>query len=192
MIVMRFLGAALGALLAVGVLATGAFANELKAANPQPAADKLKPGLAVVYYYAMFENVKDIAKLGKGKAGPPIATLDHKADMKPVLTSETAMGVGAQIAGFIKFAAAGKHTLKILSNDGVKLAVGGAVLHEDPGVHSDTWSPALEVNVPQPGWYPLAIDYFQKKGTSALRLVWTAPGGKEEVVPASAYAHIPK
>lgn len=190
MFVPRLSSAILGAFMLVA--ASGAAANELKAANPQPVAEKLKPGLAVIYYYAMYENVKDLGKLGKGKAGPPITVLDHKADMKPVLTSESAMGVGAQITGFIKFAAAGKHTLKILSNDGVKLTIGGAMLHEDPGIHSDTWSPALDVNVPAPGWYPLAIDYFQKKGTSALRLVWTPPGGKEEVVPAAAYAHVPK
>lgn len=162
----------------------------LKPANPQPAADKLKPGLAVVYSFFMFDNVKEVARLGKGKPGEPIKTLDHKTDSGPVLTSGTATGVGAQISGFIKFPAAGSYTLRILSNDGVKLGIGGAVLHEDPGIHADTWSPSLGVAVPSPGWYPLALDYFQKKGTSALRLVWTAPGGKEETVPADAFGHL--
>ena len=180
------------ALIAAALFAgTAALANPIGTAKPvapQPAADKLKPGLAVAYTYMMFENVKDVARLGKGKPGEPIAKLDHKSDSGNVLTANQAMGVGAQISGFIKLEA-GTYIFKILSNDGVRLLIGGVQLHEDGGVHGDTMSPPVELAVPQAGWYPIAIEYFQRKGTSALRLLWKPPGGAEAVVPAEAYAH---
>jgi hypothetical protein len=42
-----------------------------------------------------------------------------------------------------------------------------------------------------PGWYELWINYYQKKGTSALQLKWTPPGAGEEVlVPPDVLAHV--
>ena len=40
-----------------------------------------------------------------------------------------------------------------------------------------------------PGWYSIEIDYYQRKGTAALRLKWTPPGGEESVVPVEVFAH---
>ncbi|MFO0995726.1 MAG: PA14 domain-containing protein [Alphaproteobacteria bacterium] len=161
-----------------------------KPASPQPAADKLTPGLAVNYNYAMFHYVNEVAKAGKGKPGKPLANLDHKTDNGNVLTADASMGVGALITGFIKLDKPGTYVFKVLSNDGVKLTIGGVLIHEDPGVHSDTMSPPIELAVTEPGWFPLAIDYFQRKGTSALKLYWTPPGGSEAIVPPDAFAHI--
>jgi len=47
------------------------------------------------------------------------------------------------------------------------------------------------VVVDVPGWYELWINYYQKKGTSALQLVWTTPdSGEETHVPPSAFSHL--
>ncbi|MCC6467692.1 MAG: hypothetical protein IT563_05175, partial [Alphaproteobacteria bacterium] len=49
-----------------------------KPLSPQPAADKVEPGLAVIYFSNMFNKLNEIGKLGKGKPGEPIKLLDHK------------------------------------------------------------------------------------------------------------------
>ncbi|MCC7048727.1 MAG: hypothetical protein IT562_18570, partial [Alphaproteobacteria bacterium] len=49
-----------------------------KPLSPQPAPDKVEPGLAVIYFSNMFNKLNEIGKLGKGKPGEPIKLLDHK------------------------------------------------------------------------------------------------------------------
>ncbi len=183
----------LGALLAALLLSGAVYAEPvdgLLPVAPQPDADELQPGLAVTYYYAYFEDVDDITLLVKGKPGKPIANLDHDTDSGNVLTANRAMGVGAEIRGLIQFAEAGVYTLRVKSNDGVRLSVGGVMLHEDPYIHADRYSPPLKVAVTEAGWYALAIDYYQKKGTSALGLYWMPPGAGETVVPPQALRHL--
>ncbi|MHB1218184.1 MAG: PA14 domain-containing protein [Alphaproteobacteria bacterium] len=172
-------------------LAMAAPVPGVKPAQPQPAADKLQPGLSVNYTYMMFSHVSEVPKGGKGKPGPVLANLDHRTDSGNVLTATNSMGVGAQINGFIKLDKPGTYTFELLSNDGVKWTVGGVLMHEDPGIHGDTTSPPVEVAVTEPGWYAFSMDYFQRKGTSALRLSWKPPGGQTMVVvPPEAFASL--
>ncbi len=176
-----------------GQLANTAVAETISGAkplSPQPAADDIQPGLAVTYYYSMFEDVADISRLVRGKPGKPIMELDHDSDSGKVLTATRSMGVGAEIRGMIHFKDPGTYQFRVNSNDGVKLMIDGIVLHEDPYIHSDTMSPAIELLIEETGWYELAIDYYQKKGTSALGLYWTPPNGSETPVPRLAYGHV--
>jgi hypothetical protein len=182
---------ALALMLCIGV--NPVFAQTMTGAeplSPQPSIGKVEPGLAVTYYYAMFEDVAYISKLVKGKPGPPIALLDHDTNSGKVLTAKRSMGVGAEIRGMIHLPDPGTYLFRVNSNDGVKVTIAGILLHEDPYIHSDTISEAIEFAVQQAGWYDLAIDYYQKKGTSALGLYWTPPGGSETTVPAEAYGHL--
>lgn len=156
---------------------------------PQPSPDTLKPGLAVTYYYVMVRDVADISRIVSGSKGTPVALLDMDTDSGKVLTSSQNQGVGAELRGAIHLDTPGEYLFKLLSNDGVKLEIGGELIWEDPTVHADTWSDPVKLIVTEAGWYDFTMDYYQRKGTSALRLVWTKPGGTEEVVPASAYAH---
>jgi hypothetical protein len=186
----RLMSAAAAAYLTAS-LAFAAPVPGVKPAQPQPAADKLQPGLAVNYTYMMFSDVSEVPKAGKGKPGPVLANLDHRTDSGNVLTATASMGVGAQINGFIKLDKPGTYTFELLSNDGVKWTLGGVTVHENPGIHGDTPSPPIEIAVTEPGWYAFAIDYFQRKGTSALRLSWKPPGGQViVVVPADAFASL--
>jgi len=158
--------------------------------EPQPTAEQLVPGLAVTYFFRMFNDVNDVADADDGVAGEPITVLDAQPPRNgAVLTSGKAMGVGAQIRGLIELATPGTYVFRINSNDGVKLWIGDKLLHEDAYIHPDKMSPPLEFAVEQAGWYGLAIDYYQRKGTATLQLLWTPPGGAESVVPAEAYAY---
>ncbi|HLB81239.1 MAG TPA: PA14 domain-containing protein [Dongiaceae bacterium] len=158
--------------------------------EPQPSAEQVAPGLAVTYFFRMFSDVNDVADADEGVAGEPLALLDARPPRNgDVLTSGKAMGVGAQIRGLIDLATPGTYVFRVNSNDGVKLWIGDKLLHEDPFIHPDKMSPPLEFAVEQAGWHALAIDYYQRKGTATLQLLWTPPGGAESIVPAEAYAY---
>jgi len=177
------------------LLTTAAVAGEkpitgAKPISPQPAADKMSPGLAVVYFTNMFQKLNEIGKLGKGKPGEPIKMLDHKTNDGNVLTADRPMGIGAKITGMIKFDQPGTYVFKVNSNDGVRVTIAGIKTYELDGIHADEMSDPIPFVVEQAGWYTLDVDYFQKKGTSALQLFWIPPGGSEAPVPASQFAHL--
>lgn len=165
----------------------------LKPADPQPMTQQLTPGLAVQYTYAIVNHVDEL----KGRpfeSGPPLSNLDYRWGPGPVLTSKAREGVGALITGFIRFEKPGTYGLDVISNDGVRVEIGGKLVHEDPGVHGDTTSDRIDAKIDQAGWYPITVLYFQKRGTATLVLRWRGPGetGKLAPVPAKAFGHIRK
>ena len=173
---------------AVGV--ASAAMTGLQPVSPQPDTAQVAPGLAVSYFAQMFQDVSEVAGQSGGEAGPLLAQInDTPAQGAPVLTSGKAIGVGAQIRGLIHFDKAGTYTFRVTSNDGVRVKLAGQLLAEDPGVNSDHTTLPIDVAIEQPGWYDLSVDYFQKKGTATLQLLWTPPGGSEAPVPAEAFAH---
>ncbi len=155
---------------------------------------ELKPGLAVCYIYEYVRHVDQIAdweKHRKCEPGAPLAVLDYRVGDGTVLTSSSDNGVMAKITGFIHLEAAGAYKFAFESNDGVRLKIDGELIVEDPDVHGDQFSEVGAMEVANPGWYPLAIDYFERKGTSTLRFLWRPPGneGDMTLVPAQALAH---
>jgi hypothetical protein len=170
----------------------------LKAADPQPDAGKLKPGLAVAYHMGRFQTLAEMMGIigkSEGDKGKPLAILDYQgAEGTKVMTSDRSDTVGAIIDGFIKFPEPGTYVLKVMSNDGVSLDIGGRNIFEDGTVHVTDYSDGLPVKIDSAGWYPLHIKYFQKKGGYALGLYWRTPqgAGSYVAVPAEMYAHLEK
>ena len=159
--------------------------------TPQPEADQLHPGLAVTYSYGRQVHVDDIEVLRNPVIGKPLENIAHRTIDGNVLTSTQAMMVAAHIRGLIRFEAAGTYVFRIESNDGVKAKVGGRQIWVDPEIHPNRWSAPIPVVIDVPGWYEMWINYYQKKGTSALQLVWTTPDSIEEThVPAGAFSHL--
>lgn len=168
--------------------------------SPQPAADAINPGLAVEYLYQKFYTLDDIYEADvEPVRGESIPQLNQLTETDPstgedkimnVLTSDQSMLVGAFIRGVIHFEQAGDYVLYLVSNDGARFWIGGAMIWEDPEIHFDRESDPLQIAVTEPGWYELKIDYYQKKGTSALQLLWTPPGGEKVVVPPEAMGHL--
>lgn len=175
-------------------MASGAQAWVAEPASPQPEAAALKPGLAVTYYYSRFEHIDELeSAIRRGEDATPggaLPTIDYKSGAGRALTSSAADLVGAHITGYVHFDKPGTWTLMVTSNDGVRLTVGGAMLHEDPEIHGDTDSPPLKLDLPEAGWYPIEILYYEKKGTSTLKLYWQPPGGTAmAIIPADALRH---
>lgn len=162
-------------------------------ADPQPDVTALKDGLAVRYYFSKFTHIDNLAawmNSEDGIEGTPLPNLDYQMGAGNVLTTTSADLVGAHITGFIHFADAGTYELKITSNDGVRLTLSGEAIFEDPEIHADRASPPLVVKIDEPGWYPLDILYYEKKGTAALKLHWKTPGASGfTVVPTTALKH---
>ena len=95
-----------------------------------------------------------------------------------------------RMQGFILFQKAGRYTFQARSNDGIKVLIGNEMIVNDPEVHADRYSDQIPLNIPAPGWYPLTVEYFQRKGTAATELYWKGPDMKAfAIIPAEAYAH---
>ncbi|MGI9319356.1 MAG: PA14 domain-containing protein [bacterium] len=158
--------------------------------SPQPDSASLKPGLSVNYFFEYYGHIDEVSRLTGGVEGEPLENIAHRTDTGDVLTADRPMGVGAQIRGMIHLAETGIYIFKIESNDGIRAHVGGIKIWTDPEIHGNRWSRPLEYEVTEAGWYELHIDYYQRKGTSALQFAWTPPGATEqEIVPPEAFAH---
>src|SRR5262245_21189587 len=187
----HIVGAALLAVpLMLAMMAGAETLTGLKRAEPQPA--QLTPGLAVEYVYVKVNYINEL-KGRKFEPGPPLTSLNYRWGGN-VLTSKVREEVGANISGYIRFDKSGVYGLEVTSNDGVLVEIGGQVIHEDPGVHPDSTSDLIGVKIDQPGWYPIKVTYFQKKGTASLVLAWVPPGekGKPVPVPPAVYGHVKK
>jgi hypothetical protein len=189
---MMMVGAMTAAALSVlSSLAVAETFNELQPANPQPAADATAPGLAVNYVFSQVRHVNAVEAEGPGEPGTPLPQLNYQSGSGNVLTSDRFDGVGALIRGFINFPTAGRWLMTTQSNDGVRVRLAGTVVIEDPDVHSDQFAPNAEINIAQPGWYEIAVTYFERKSTSTLQLYWQPPDKSEfEIVPATAFSHL--
>ena len=185
------------AVLSLAGLSGATAAETVKGLKPlatQPDPTALKPGLAVTYYFNIFNFIREIrefAKIEKGVKGKPITKLDYMVGPGNVLTSGRANGVGADISGLIHLPKAGVYTIAMQSNDGVRLEIGGKLIISDPNVHADRFSQLVPVSVEKPGWYSLSVLYFEKRHTSTLELYWIKPNEDTslKIVPAKALAH---
>jgi len=173
------------------MVAGAAFAAplKLKPANPQPSG--LKSGLAVEYVYPL--DVKSLNQarryLKEARPGTPLKGLDYR-DTAPgdkTLTSKQAEHVVAGIKGFVKFDSPGTYTVEFLTNDGLDARIGGQEVGYFDGRQTCRETPAVEVEVPQAGWYPLDITYFQRVGTSCLLM--RAGKGSPDWMPDSAFGY---
>jgi hypothetical protein len=182
-----------GALVVVATTARAEMLTGLKAADPQPSADKLAPGLAVSYVFGIFNHINEF-KTKKLEAGAPLPHLDYRMGEGAILTTKEKDGVGALITGFIRFEKPGTYGFDVTSNDGVRVEIGGKLLYEDPVVHADDTSDRIDVKIDQPGWYPIQVLYYEKKRTATLVLRWVPPGNdakaKPVAVPAAAFARL--
>jgi hypothetical protein len=177
--------------------AGGAEAQYVKPADPQPTADQLRPGLAVVYYSNFFRHIRELVEwedYKEGKPGEPITQLNYRVGQGDVLTSGMDDGVGAKMTGYILLDTPGAYSFAFESNDGVRLEIDGQIVVDDPDVHGDRFSDIGAVIVEEPGWHPITIRYFERKSTSTLMFHWLPPGaeGTMPLVPPEVLAHRPE
>ena len=154
----------------------------------------LKPGLSVIYFDNKYRFVKEMPSgdnvQSRGRVGNPVLQLNHQFGDGEVYDSGRIQKVGVQMDGFINLERRGEYTFQALSNDGVEIHIGDKRVVSDPRVHGDRLSEAEKMTIDRPGWYPVLVRYFQRKGTAAPKFYWQAPGREDfEIIPASAYGH---
>ena len=180
--------------LVAGSVGYAAAIEGLKPLSPQPTVEAVKPGLGVRYYGAKLNSIQQFIEwmdYEKGTVGEPIPMLNYQVGQGNVLTTTATDLIGADIKGMINFDKVGTYTMMVHSNDGVRVTIGGVMIHEDPDVHADRFSEEIKLEISEPGWYPVHILYFEKKNTATLELYWDPPGPEEiDYVPASAFGHI--
>lgn len=159
--------------------------------TPQPAA--VQPGLVPLYFIGMLEHVDNMPRgsdLAKGRRGAPIAVLNADSGSGTMWDSGERRNYSVQMDGLIRLDRPGRYGFAALSNDGIRVTIDRHRVVDDPNVHATQTSPVTFLEVAQAGWYPLTVQYFQKGGSAALKLLWQPPGAAElSVVPAAALAH---
>jgi len=184
----------IGACAALGVMAAAAWAApmQLRPANPQPSG--LKPGLAVTYAYPVDVKTLSDAKQSLAqtvKKGKPLKGMNYpdRGEGVKALTSDRDQVVAADIHGYIRFDQSGVYTLEFFSNDGLEVAIGGRQVADYDAREPCSSTGAVQVQVPQAGWYALSAVYFQRLGTSCLEMEWAPPGGGKKAVPNGNFGH---
>jgi len=187
-------GALSGIALAMLLFTAAAFAQPQAAAtplSPQPDEQSLQPGLAAYYYKKKIRHLGRFPTHG-WRPGKPILELNHRFGKKAVFGSGLSRTICVKMEGVLGLHQAGTYQFKALSNDGIRITIGGVVVAEDPSVHSDRFTEPVAIQIETPGWYPVLVEYFQRKGTAALQFHWQPPGSEAfGIVPAQAYAHVP-
>lgn len=168
--------------------------KDLKPVTPQPPAEALQPGLSVFYIFDFFRDIDEMPAMEagrrRGKPGQPIPNLNHQFDKGPVFDSGKNRGVGVYLEGFIRFSQPGSYRFTARSNDGIRIFINDRMLINDPDVHGDRLSNRGIVEIKEPGWYGLRMQYFQRKGSAMLKLYWEIPGANARaIVPAEVLAH---
>ncbi|MEI6259149.1 MAG: hypothetical protein WCR46_04490 [Deltaproteobacteria bacterium] len=157
----------------------------------------LNPGLSAIYIYKFFRHIDQMPvldpKMTAEKVGKPIPVLNHHFGEKDLIfDSGVSQGIGIQMNGFLKFSEAGKYGMMALSNDGIRVEICSKTILMDPNVHFDRFSSQAVLDIPKPGWYPVMIQYFQRKGAAAIEMHWKLPGKADfSIIPAEVYAHAP-
>jgi len=154
-------------------------------------------GLSVVYYKNYFK--RHLMYLPENQSseypsyeGQPILQLNHQFGNGLVFGSGTNRGIGMRLTGFIYFEKTGMYEMQAFSNDGVLVYLDGQKVINDPEQHSDRLSNSATITIAEAGWYRTKIEYFQRKGTATLKLMWKPPGSSDySPLPASVYGHIP-
>lgn len=147
---------------------------------PASASDTGGPGLAVAYTFGDFTDVEQVVERavnGKPNPGKPVLSLDQRGNEgKKVLTSNQHKFVGAILTGFIKFPQAGTYQFSMRTNDGTRVDIDGKTVLKDGEAHPDRDRGPEPITVSEAGWKPIAIYFFQRKGSWVLRLSWSGPG----------------
>jgi hypothetical protein len=175
------------------------FASDLSPAAPQPDPSSIAPGLAVVYFRNFFERHLDLLPAGDfarlvGRKGKPIPDLNHAFDKEAVFDSGEKRGIGMRLNGLINFKQTGRYTLQAFVNDGIRVYIDDRLVIDEPKwqKQGDRFSNQALLDIQTTGWYPIRVEYFQRKGTATVKLLWRMPDSEDLTpIPAQVYAHLP-
>ena len=115
--------------------------------------------------------------------------IDHPA--VPWLHEGTIAGdrFAARYSGFIRIDETATYTFFLSSDDGSALFIDGVAVASDPEPHSASTSSGTATLCA--GWHSVEIRYYENTGSETLKLEWASPSITREIVPETAFCHIP-
>jgi hypothetical protein len=175
-------------------------ASNLSPLSPQPDDSAMAPGLAVVYFRSyFFRTLENLPSEGSdyekqiGRSGEPLLELNHAFGKEAVFGSGESDLVALRATGLIHFPQTGEYMLQAEYNDGVFVYVDGQRVIDEGRWEKggDRMSQPAFLDIQTAGWYPLKVEFYERKGTATLKLFWRAPGGSDATpIPPAAYAHL--
>ncbi len=159
------------------------------ALNPAPAAT-VAPGLNAAFF-VFKTRLKGSPNLARRV--PALTRTDAVIDYVPTklpwagLDARFARNFVVQETGFLAVPTAGRYKLSLLSKDGAKLWLDGALRINNGGIHS-LRARAKTVTLTA-GLHALRVEFFANTGVAALILSWSGPGIAKQVIPASQLFH---
>lgn len=155
----------------------------LSAFATQDATTPREPGLSV-YWYFVGEPMDELLPLVPGQT-PNVARRVDTIDMEDADLGGIEDTFVAHAKGWLEVPESGQYVLRLRSDDGSKLILGGKVVIDHDGLHGPTDRDAvLQL---EKGSLPLDLWHFESYGGWELRLSWKRPGSDAfEIVPKSA------
>jgi hypothetical protein len=93
-------------------------------------------------------------------------------------------------SGFVRGPATGPVTFTTLSDDGVRLRVGGATLISNWDYHAPETDSA-PFDMVQGVWYPIELLFFESGYSCRIRLSWSYAGQGDQIIPPTHQAQVP-
>jgi hexosaminidase len=118
----------------------------------------LTPGLRLAYYEASFPSARAVATIAPTRITP--------ADAVALPGFQRAETYGLLFTGYLRVERAGLYTIALSSDDGSVLEIGGRVVVDNDGWHSEAERSGMVAL--EPGIHPMTIRYVQGGGGSAL------------------------
>jgi len=153
----------------------------------------LMPGLQMHYYLDFSKtSLTELPKVDvwPGEPGEPVAELNTSFGRDSIFSSGSNIDVGIRLNGYLYCDVEGTYFFQGLSNDGVLLYIDDKLVLEDPEQHADRLTGLSSVEVVKAGYYSIRVEYFQARGTAALKVFWKKPDHDGLVpIPESGFWH---
>jgi hypothetical protein len=90
----------------------------------------------------------------------------------------------ARWTGTVRAEVSGAFRFRTVSDDGVRLWVNGQLLVDRWTDHAPTTDDSVVMNLVAGQRYDVRLEYYERAGSAALRLLWTPPGQSKRVISA--------
>lgn len=127
--------------------------------NGQKSVENLKPGIKYSCYEGVWDSLPDFSKLNPVKAG-----ISEDIDLKLSVKTDS---FALRFEGYIHITKKDIYYFWVMSDDGSKVTLDNKMILANDGLHSAD-SPKITAVPLEPGYHPIAIDYFDKNGGKAL------------------------
>jgi hypothetical protein len=139
------------------------------------------PGLRYEYFEGSVGSVAGIARLDLHDSG----TVDSINLTKRGRDNDFAF----RFTGWISAPAGGQYTFYLTSDDGSRLYAGNNPIVDNDGSHAMLEKNGqIQLNA---GMNPITVLYYQGNGGFGLEARWSGPGIAKQIIPASAFFHVP-